>query len=208
MATYKTEQEDFWAGEFGDSYIERNKDELLSRSNINFFSKIFNATQRVGSLIEFGANIGLNLKAIRALLGNIEMAAVEINKKAVEKLELIPSVDVHACSLLEFKPERQYDISLVKTVLIHIPPEELSTAYRLLYESSRRYICVAEYYNPNPVEIIYRGHSSKLFKRDFAGEMLDMFSDLSLVDYGFVYHRDNNFPQDDISWFLLEKRES
>ena len=26
-----------------------------------------------------------------------------------------------------------------------------------------------------------------------------------LVDYGFVYHRDNCFPQDDINWFLFEK---
>ena len=26
-----------------------------------------------------------------------------------------------------------------------------------------------------------------------------------LVDYGFSYHRDNSFPQDDITWFLLQK---
>jgi len=58
------------------------------------------------------------------------------------------------------------------------------------------------------VSIPYRGHSDKLFKRDFAGEILDQFSDLRLVDYGFVWHRDNLFPQDDISWFLLEKQSS
>jgi spore coat polysaccharide biosynthesis protein SpsF len=63
---------------------------------------------------------------------------------------------------------------------------------------------LAEYYSPSRVEIKYRGHKNKLFKRDFAGEMLDQFSDLSLTDYGFVYHRDE-FPQDDINWFLLEK---
>jgi hypothetical protein len=34
--------------------------------------------------------------------------------------------------------------------------------------------------------------------------MLDRFPDLSLVEYGFVYHRDP-FPQDDLTWFLLEK---
>ena len=28
---------------------------------------------------------------------------------------------------------------------------------------------------------------------------------IQLVDYGFAYHRDKSFPQDDISWFLLEK---
>jgi len=51
----------------------------------------------------------------------------------------------------------------------------------------------------------YRDHTDRLFKRDFTGEMLDMFSDLELVDYGFVYRRDPIFPQDDITWFLLEK---
>ena len=51
----------------------------------------------------------------------------------------------------------------------------------------------------------YRGHAGKLFKRDFAGELLERYADLSLVDYGFVYRRDPNFRQDDLTWFLLEK---
>jgi len=63
-----------------------------------------------------------------------------------------------------------------------------------------------EYYNPVPVEVSYRGHQGKLFKRDFSGEMLDKFKDLRLIRYGFVYHRDPSFPQDDITWFLLEKK--
>lgn len=69
-----------------------------------------------------------------------------------------------------------------------------------------RYILIAEYYNPVPVEVSYRGNSGKLFKRDFAGEMLDRYSDLQLLDYGFSYRRDPQFPTDDINWFLLEKR--
>ena len=28
---------------------------------------------------------------------------------------------------------------------------------------------------------------------------------LQLIDYGFQYHGDHNFPQDDITWFLMEK---
>lgn len=28
---------------------------------------------------------------------------------------------------------------------------------------------------------------------------------LKLVNYGFVYHRDNYFPLDDMNWFLMEK---
>jgi spore coat polysaccharide biosynthesis protein SpsF len=56
------------------------------------------------------------------------------------------------------------------------------------------------------VAIAYRGHSDRLFKRDFAGEIMDRHSQLRLVDYGFAYRRDPNFPQDDITWFLMEKR--
>jgi spore coat polysaccharide biosynthesis protein SpsF len=39
-----------------------------------------------------------------------------------------------------------------------------------------------------------------------AGEMMERYPDLALVDYGFLYHKDPVFPQDDITWFLMEKR--
>ena len=86
-----------------------------------------------------------------------------------------------------------------------INPEMLDTVYDKLYESSKKYILVCEYYNPSPVAIDYRGHSDRLFKRDFCGEMLDKYSDLKLIDYGFSYKRDPAFSQDDITWFLMEK---
>lgn len=37
--TYKTEQEAFWAGEFGNAYIHRNQGDALLASNLNLFSK-------------------------------------------------------------------------------------------------------------------------------------------------------------------------
>jgi len=77
--------------------------------------------------------------------------------------------------------------------------------YQKLYSSTNKYILICEYYNPKPDVVKYRGHTDRLFRRDFAGEMLDKFNDLSLLDYGFVYHRDPAFPQDDFSWFLLDK---
>jgi spore coat polysaccharide biosynthesis protein SpsF len=78
--------------------------------------------------------------------------------------------------------------------------------YDKLYASSARYICIAEYYSQDPVEITYRGHTAKLFKRDFAGDLLKRFPTLSLTGYGFVYQNDPMFPLDDITWFLLEKK--
>lgn len=71
-------------------------------------------------------------------------------------------------------------------------------------ESSHRYIRVAEYYNSSLSSITYRGEQDKLFKRDFAGDLIERYR-MKLVDYGFLYKRDNWAPQDDITWFLLEK---
>lgn len=207
---YKTEQEKFWSGQFGDEYVERNNERSLMVSNIALFSKILSKTGGIKHVIEFGSNVGLNLRAIKMLIPSAECSAIEINKKAVNTLkQFLPHENIYETSILDFEAEaikEQFDMVLIKGVLIHIDPEELNKVYEKVYRCSKKYICIAEYYNPTPVEVNYRGHENRLFKRDFAGEMMDRFCDLELIDYGFEYHRDNHFPQDDITWFLLEKR--
>lgn len=204
--TYKTEQEKFWAENFGTEYIDRNKSEELFASNLNFFSKAFNQIGRPKSLIEFGANIGMNLKAIKALYPSIEVNGIEINENAAAILKTtVGENNVSNQSIFDYEITNQFEVSLIKGVLIHINPVMLQVVYNKLYNTSSKYILIAEYYNPSPVSIDYRGHKDRLFKRDFAGEMLEMYPDLSLVDYGFVYKRDLAFPQDDITWFLLKK---
>ena len=134
------------------------------------------------------------------------LKGIEINSEASLHLaELIGQDNVFNGSILDYEVPDKVELSLIKGVLIHIHPDMLPQVYSQLYNSSTKYILVAEYYNPSPVSISYRGHQDKLFKRDFAGEMLDAFSDLKLVDYGFAYRRDPAFPQDDITWFLMEK---
>jgi len=90
--------------------------------------------------------------------------------------------------------------------LIHINPEELPRAYAQIAGATKCYAVICEYYNPTPVEIGYRGHTERLFKRDFAGEFMDAHPEFRLRDYGFAYHRDPNFPMDDFSWFLMERK--
>lgn len=205
--THETEQEAFWQGEFGNDYSERNRGSEWIASNTAFFSKVLARTSRVKEALELGSNIGLNLMALRQLLPTAKLSAVELNEKAASELKSnIPDLDLYVRSILDFQPSSTWDLVFTKGVLIHINPDKLTDVYELMYRASSRYILVSEYYNPKPTEVTYRGHTSKLFKRDFAGEMLDKFSDLSLVDYGFVYHRDPSFPQDDMTWFLLEKK--
>jgi pseudaminic acid biosynthesis-associated methylase len=205
MQQFVTDQEKFWAEKFGDEYTDRNHGATLLASNIAWFSKILNRTSDVSSVLEIGANIGLNLQAIRSLVPGIKLAAIEINQHACQKLSQLGEIDIYNQSILDFSCNKKYDFVLSKGVLIHINPDKLPQVYDLMYGASGRYVCIVEYYNPKPVSIDYRGHSNKLFKRDFAGEFLDRFKDVALVDYGFAYHRDKYFAQDDITWFLLEK---
>jgi spore coat polysaccharide biosynthesis protein SpsF len=203
---YATEQEIFWKGEFGDSYTDRNRGSHLVAANLSFFSKVLDRARGIHSVLELGSNAGLNLMALRQLLPSAMLSAVEINEKAALDLkDNLPDIDLHVGSILDFNPGRTWDLVFTKGVLIHVNPDKLAAVYELMCRSSSRYILLAEYYSPKATEIPYRGHAGKLFKRDFAGEMLDVFSDFSLADYGFLYHRDPNFPHDDINWFLLEK---
>ncbi|MEK6558256.1 MAG: pseudaminic acid biosynthesis-associated methylase, partial [Candidatus Margulisiibacteriota bacterium] len=159
-------------------------------------------------VLELGGNIGMNIKAINCLLPNAKTSAVEINARAYEQLKEVCTGQAYLTSILDMQSnvQQSFDFVFTQTVLIHINPNDLQSVYEMMYKYSRRYICVTEYYNPTPVEIVYRGETGKLFKRNFAGEILDKYPDLELVDYGFKYIRDPNFIQDDLTWFLLQKR--
>jgi spore coat polysaccharide biosynthesis protein SpsF len=205
LETFKTDQEAFWAGDFGTEYIKRNQGDAMMASNLNFFAKALRCTRGIKSCIEFGANIGMNLKALKLLYPSIDAHGIEINAEAAKQLgELISHDHVYNASILDFSPTRLWDLSLVKGVLIHINPAALPLVYDKIVASAGRYLLVAEYYNSTPVSIPYRGHNDRLFKRDFAGEIMERHSQMQLIDYGFAYRRDPNFPQDDITWFLMK----
>ena len=207
---------EFWRGDFGDEYTKRNVD--LVKNNIRFFDDIFWKCLAHGghqvsweSMIEFGAGAGNNIKALiesDQRSKHKKYTAVEINESACEQLREIEK-DFHFGiinrDINDGKGFGKHDLVLTKGLLIHIPPEKLKNAYQTIYDSSNKYILICEYYNPTPVMIRYRGEDDKLWKRDFAGDLLSLFPDLELIDYGFTYHKDE-FPQDDITWFLMEKK--
>lgn len=196
----KTDQEKAWAGNFGDAYNIRSPGN--EEANRVMFRSIFPKPPQ--SIIEFGAGTGANLRALRHLIPSAELAAIEVNESAAKQIQsTIPTADVFNTSVLNWEPERTWELAFTKGLLIHIPPEYLEKVYEKLYRASRDLILIAEYYNPTPVTVLYRGESAMLWKRDFAGEMMDRFN-LALVDYGFVYHRDP-YSQDDITWVLLQK---
>lgn len=123
-ATFETEQEKFWAGDFGSAYVERNQDEELLASNIAFFSRALKVAERPDSIIEFGANIGMNLSALSLLYPKAKTSAVEINSGACSILrDRCPSTEAYNNSLYEFDSSDKWDLVLSKGVLIHLSPE-------------------------------------------------------------------------------------
>ncbi len=202
----ETEQEQFWKGNFGNEYLTRNGGSLYVNSSINQFTEILKDTENIISALELGANIGNNIEALHKLVPAINLEGIEINAKAASILTNKNICKVHNCSISDFKSNSLFDITFTCGVLIHLNPSILQKAYETLYDYSKKYILINEYYNPDPVEIKYRGHEKRLYKRDFAGELLSKYKDLSLVNYGFFYNRDEKFKvATNTNWFLLKK---
>ncbi len=196
-------QETLWSGVFGNQYAERNaNDRGRIVANIALFTEILSRMAPISSFIEFGAGTGQNIAALRQLIPNASMFSVEINEQAAMQ---IPWGQVIKGSLFDCWLPQPQDLAFTKGLLIHISPADIKRAYERLWQASARYIVLCEYYNPEPICVRYRDQDAALWKRDFAGEMLDLYPTLRLVDYGFAYHR-GVFPQDDLTWFLLEKR--
>lgn len=203
---YLTPQEQFWAGEFGDEYLARNDGPRFAEAKLALFRAALAKTSGVSSVVEFGCNIGMNLIALAQLLPQARLHAVEINATAAAiARERLPQARITEGSLFDYDTDPGCDLAFTCGVMIHLNPEMLPAVYARLAAASRKYVLIVEYYNPSPVTVNYRGHSDRLFKRDFAGEFLDANPEFRLVDYGFVYRRDPRVPLDDLTWFLLEK---
>mgnify|MGYP006133463617 FL=1 len=97
--SYQTKQEEFWASEFGNEYVNRNQIHL---ANIPLFTKIISRTVNVESIIEFGPNIGLNLMALRSFFPKCKLTGVEINVQACDHLREWGECNVVNQSILDY----------------------------------------------------------------------------------------------------------
>lgn len=206
----KTKQVEFWQGQFGNEYTDRNAaaaDQIRARTAM--WSRILHST--VGappkSFIEVGANLGLNLRALKNI-SDAEMIAVEPNAGARERLvadKVVTSENVHDGIAANLPLEDgSADLSFTSGVLIHIHPDDLLASYREIHRVSRRYVVSVEYFADQPTEINYRGNEGFLFKRDFGGFWLENFDDLQLLDYGFSWKAVTGL--DNLTWWIFEKR--
>lgn len=169
----ETRQSSIWRSEFGDAYTERNavSPEIIS-ARTALWSRIFESLEGAppSSILEVGANLGINLYA----LGNLtsaELFAVEPNALARAKLiqnQVVPTNNISdgLAHDLNF-PDESVDLVITSGVLIHIHPDDLLSSCSEIYRVTLRYIVCIEYFSDKPEEISYRGYDELLFKRDF-----------------------------------------
>ncbi|MBF0590193.1 MAG: methyltransferase domain-containing protein [Magnetococcales bacterium] len=205
-----TEQLDFWRGEFGSTYTERNAaDAWQLQARVRLWSRIMRAMdgRSPQSILEVGANLGNNLRALSTMC-SATFHALEPNPTARERL-VDDQVVAPERVLDGFASEIPLDdgaveLAFTSGVLIHIHPDDLAASCGEIYRVSSRYIVCIEYFSDKPEVIPYRGHTDKLFKRDFGGFWMDQHPDLQLLDYGFAWKRMTGL--DNLTWWVFEKR--
>lgn len=205
---HATMQEQFWQGDGGDQYHDRNplsveRAEVFFRSIQHTSDAMETALIYVGSILEPGAGIGTNLAALKRIYPAASRTGIEINAKAHRCL--IGNADEAILgSVPETELDQKFDLVLTKGWLIHIPPERIERAYQYLYEHTNRYILICEYFSPRLEPVPYHGETGLLWKGPYAYDLMDKYA-MKLIGYGFWSSRDD-YPQDDINWFLLEKK--
>src|SRR5690606_7352511 len=189
-----TDQGKFWQGEFGAAYTRRNAptDAALAARKFLWETLLARLDPAPTSILEVGANLGLNLRAIRGLT-DAKLLAVEPN--AAARQELISSGAVAAENAFDAFGDAipvgdgAVDLAYTCGVLIHVAPERLGETCDEIHRVSSRFVGCIEYFSADAQEVEYRGHREKLFKRDFGQFWMDRHPDLELVDYGFFWKR-------------------
>ena len=185
---------EFWSGGFGDAYTDRNQVDWSKR--VPFWSNMIWLTQP-SSVLEVGCNAGWNLMAIESVDKKVILSGVEINEKArltaIENgFPVEPKAGHEIGSLLP------HDMVFTAGVLIHVSQQDLGRTMRAIVDNSARYVLAIEYADTEEVEVEYRGHSNKLWRRPY-GELYQEFG-LRLVSTGEA----EGF--DDCTYWLLEKQ--
>lgn len=186
---------EIWRSDFGDSYTERNQS---TNGREQMFSKILGVLPDLPkSILEVGANRGLNLDVLNSLV-NVRLIGLEPNEMARKQIAF-ESLDGSAQNI----PLSDNSVDMIFTcgVFIHIPPDELKQAYDEIYRVASKYIVCIEYFSDQPREIPYRGKNGLLWKQDFG--KLWMEYPLNLIDYRFYWKQVTGL--DNVTCWIFQK---
>ncbi|MEQ1586325.1 MAG: pseudaminic acid biosynthesis-associated methylase [Cyclobacteriaceae bacterium] len=188
----KNEQENFWGGDFGKNYTDRNSrhnEEFnkayltwygVSRTKMNetFLSSIPKDTR----ILEVGCNTGMQLAELKSM-GFTSLYGIELQDYAVQRAkEYTEGINIIQGSAFDipFK-DNFFDLVFTSGVLIHIAPGNLPKVFSEMYRCSKKYLWGFEYYADKVTSINYRGNEGFLWKANYGKLMRDQFKDLVLL---------------------------
>ncbi len=212
-----TPQIEFWSGDFGREYTDRN---TYSPENWDaFYLHHFGVTKlemnadalrdlpKDARILVVGCIIGLQLLGFQRM-GFTNLYGVELQQYAVEKAKsMTAGIQIIQGSGfdLPFK-DGFFDLVCTNGVLIHIAPQDHAAFMGEIFRCTRRYVMGFEYKAAEVTRIPYRGHDGFLWKADFAGIYTSHFSDLTKVyERIYPYLSDQESGNQD-SVFVLQKR--
>lgn len=191
-----TETAQFWAGDFGKEYTDRNR--VRWQDRIAFWRRIIESTQ-AQSVLDVGTNAGWNMLAIRDVDPEIIMSGVDVNQNAIAEAQGqgFDVLEGRADQIGELFGPNVCDLAVTSGVLIHIAPKDLQASMQAIVDASNRWVLAIEYESPQEKEITYRGNAGRLWSRPF-GKLYEQMG-LSLVEHGPA----EGFDQ--CNFWLLEK---
>jgi pseudaminic acid biosynthesis-associated methylase len=193
--------EHLWGGQFGDSYVERNK--TVGEHRGPFWKELLDDLQ-LKNVLEVGCNLGGNLRWIASILPPKNVYGVDINLKSLEELHnYYPAINAiwSPARDLPYR-DRWFDLVFTMGVLIHQPEDALPIVMSEIVRCSKRYVLCSEYFAQETQEVSYHGQRGALFKRNYASIYLNLFPELRLIKEGFLGKKDG---WDDVTYWVFEK---
>ncbi len=205
-----TPQTNLWEGPFGDAYQERNKpDKIEIQKRKEFMRTILihsiYALRGVfpGSILEIGAGQGPNMCALEEISKDhgipISLYATELNQKA----RIALSENAKTVTILDEIPKEPIaDLVMTYGVMIHVHPAHIKNLQTQIYNASKRFIMVCEYFSPVTRPIPYRGERDALWLDDY-GRLFQENFNLKIVNYGFAWKPVTGL--DNVTYWVFEK---
>lgn len=184
---------ELWAGDFGNDYTKRHS--LGANPHVREWLWEQLLPPNCESVLEVGANAGLNLEAIARSPRHCTATLYACEPNDLARAELL-SLNLTSSSFITADyadklsfPDHVAEVAITCGVLIHIPTDKLLASMREIHRCSARTIICAEYFAPSEEMIPYRGHNNALWRRDYGSLWLDNFPDLHCVQCLFAWKR-------------------
>ena len=201
----ENKQNDFWSGEFGKAYTDRNSRSEVEwdqfymhnwgKTKIAMNDEIIGSLSRNSKILEVGCNTGMQLNGLQRMgfenLYGVELQpyAAEMAKKYTKNINIVCASGFD----IPFK-DHFFDVVCTNGVLIHISPDSLKNIMSEMYRCSKKYIMGFEYFAVEITSVNYRGYENYLWKADYATIFQEHFPDLRLIKcikYPYIVNRAN-----------------